>query len=53
MDNEKLKTFCKNYEVKVVNDTQRYARYRPPTFFTDPEHADIIRNDMEEFRTET
>jgi len=50
---EKLKDFCKNYEVKVVNDTQRYARYRPPTFFTDPERADIIRNDIELFQTET
>jgi len=49
---DKLKTFCKNYEVKVVNDTQRYARYRPPTFFTDPERADIIRNDVIEYQTE-
>lgn len=53
MDNEKLKTFCNNYEVKVVNDTQRYARYRPTTFFSDPERADIIRNDLEDVRTET
>lgn len=52
MDNEKLKTFCNNYEVKVVNDTGRYARYRPPTFFSEPTRADIIRNDVEEFRTE-
>lgn len=50
---EKLKKFCNNYEVKIVNDTGRYARYRPPTFFTEPERADIIRNDLEEFRTET
>jgi hypothetical protein len=50
---DKLKDFCKNYEVKVVNDTQRYARYRPPTFFTDPTRADIIRNDIEPFQTET
>lgn len=49
---EKLKTFCKNYEVQVVNDTGRYARYRPPTFFSDPERADIIRNDLEDLRTE-
>lgn len=52
MDNEKLKKFCNNYEVKVVNDTGQYARYRPPTFFTEPIRADIIRNDLEEFRTE-
>ena len=52
MDNEKLEKFCNNYEVKVVNDTQRHARYRPPTFFTEPERADIIRTDIEEFRTE-
>lgn len=52
MDN-KLETFCKNYEVKVVNDTQRYARYRPPVFFTDSLRADIVRNDMSEMQTET
>ncbi len=51
MDN-KLKRFCENYEMKVVNDTGRYARYRPPTFFSDPERADIIRTDIEEFQTE-
>jgi hypothetical protein len=49
---KKLQEFCKNYEVKVVNDTQRYARYRPPTFFTDPERADVIRNDLIEYQTE-
>ena len=50
---DQLKKFCKNYEVKVVNDTQRYARYRPPSFFTDPKRADIIRNDMIDMQTET
>ena len=50
---ENLKKFCKNYEVKVVNDTQRYARYRPPSFFTDPKRADTIRNDMIDMQTET
>lgn len=49
---DKLKKFCENYEVKVVNDNGRYARYRPPTFFTDPERADIIRNDVIECQTE-
>jgi hypothetical protein len=44
--------FCNNYEVKVVNDTGRYARYRPPVFFTDPNRADIVRNDMIDFHTE-
>ena len=49
---KELDQFCKNYEVKVVNDNGRYARYRPPTFFTDPERADIIRNDIIEYQTE-
>jgi hypothetical protein len=49
---DKLKDFCKNYEVKVVNDNGRYARYRPPTFFTDPENAAIIRDDIIEYQTE-
>ena len=52
MDQTKLKEFCNNYEVKVVNDTGRYARYRRPTFFTDPSRADIIRNDLEDLQTE-
>jgi hypothetical protein len=47
-----LQDFCKNYEVKIVNDTGRYARYRPPTFFTEPTRADIIRNDITEYHTE-
>lgn len=49
---EKFKDFCKNYEVKVVSDNGRYARYRPPTFFTDPTRADIIRNDLIDLHTE-
>jgi hypothetical protein len=51
MDN-KLKEFCKNYEVRIVNDNGRHARYHPPTFFTDPERADIVRNDLMDFQTE-
>lgn len=50
---EKLEKFCKDYEVKVVNDSGRHARYRPPTFFTDPTSADVIRTDIVDFQTET
>lgn len=50
--NEKLDKFCNNYEVKIVNDSGRYARYRPPTYFTDPHRADIIRNDIVDCHTE-
>lgn len=49
---KKLQKFCENYEVKVVNDTGRFARYRPPVFFTEPTRADIIRNDVTEYQTE-
>lgn len=49
---DKLEKFCNNYEIKVVNDNGRYARYRPPTFFTDPGRADIIRNDIVDLQTE-
>ena len=49
---EELKNFCENYEVRVLNDTKRRARYHPPKFFTDPERADIIRNDIVEFEHE-
>ena len=47
-----LQDFCNNYEVKIVNDSGRCARYHPPRFFTDPERADIIRNDIVEYETE-
>lgn len=49
---EELKQFCENYEVRVLNDQNRRARYHPPTFFTDPERADIIRNDITRYETE-
>ena len=49
---DNLKKFCENYDVRVVNDTGRAARYHPPRFFTDPERADIVRNDIVEYQTE-
>ena len=49
---EELKDFCRNYEDNVLNDSKRRARYHPPKFFTDPERADIIRNDIVQFETE-
>jgi hypothetical protein len=49
---EEQKQFCENYEVRVLNDTKRRARYRPPRFFTDPLQADLIRNDVVEYETE-
>ena len=50
--NEALKHFCENYEVRVLNDSKRRARYHPPSFFTDPTRADIIRNDIIQYETE-
>jgi hypothetical protein len=50
--NDELKDFCRNYEVNVLNDQKRRARYRPPRFFTEPTRADIIRNDIVEYETE-
>ena len=47
-----LSDFCRNYEVNVLNDQKRRARYHPPSFFTDPNRADIIRNDIVTFETE-
>lgn len=44
---EKLKKFCENYEVKIINDQKRFARYRRPQFFTDPYNASIIQDTME------
>jgi len=49
---DEQKQFCENYEVRVLNDTKRRARYHPPRFFTDPLQADLIRNDVVEYETE-
>jgi len=50
--NEELKQFYQNYEIRVLNDSKVRARYHPPQFFTDPNHADIIRNDIVEYEKE-
>ena len=50
--NEELKQFCENYEVKILNDQKKRARYHPARFFTEPERADIIRKDVDTFETE-
>lgn len=50
--NEELKQFYQNYEIRVLNDSKVRARYHPPQFFTDPNHADIIRNDLVPYETE-
>jgi len=49
---DNFKKFCENYEVRVLNDSKRRARYHPPKFFTDPSRADLIRNDIIEYETE-
>ena len=49
---DELNKFCENYEVRVLNDSKRRARYHPAKFFTDPSRADLIRNDIVEYETE-
>jgi hypothetical protein len=49
---KELEQFCNNYEVRVLNDQKRRARYHPPRFFTDPERADIVTRDTVSFETE-
>ncbi len=49
---DKLKDFCENYEVHILNDQKRRARYHPPTFFSDPENSHIVRNDLVQYETE-
>lgn len=49
---KELNQFCENYEVRVLNDSKRRARYHPPRFFTDPSRADLIRNDILEYESE-
>jgi hypothetical protein len=49
---EELNKFCQNYEVRVLNDSKRRARYHPARFFTDPMRADIIQKDTVTYETE-
>ena len=49
---DELNKFCENYEVRVLNDQKRRARYHPARFFTDPLRADIIQKDTIEYETE-
>ena len=49
---DELNKFCENYEVRVLNDCKRRARYYPVRFFTDPMRADIIEKDTLNFETE-
>jgi hypothetical protein len=49
---EKIDQFCKNYEIQIVDDQKRRARYHPPRYFTDPLRADIVRKDFVEYETE-
>lgn len=49
---EKIKNFCENYEVRILDDNKRRAKYRPARYFTDPTRADLIRNDIAEYDTE-
>ena len=49
---EKIDKFCKNYEIYIVDDKKRRARYHPPKYFTDPMRADIISRDFVEYETE-
>jgi hypothetical protein len=49
---DELNKFCENYEVRVLNDQKRRARYNPVRFFTDPMRADIIQKDTVTYETE-
>lgn len=49
---EKIDQFCKNYEIYIVDDQKRRARYHPPRYFTDPLRADVVSKDFVEYETE-
>ena len=49
---EGFKDFCRNYEVNVLNDSKRRARYSPPQFFSDPSRADVFVRDYMTYETE-
>ena len=49
---EKIDKFCKNYDVYIVDDQRRRARYHPPKYFTDPMRADVVSKEFIEYETE-
>ena len=49
---EQIDQFCKNYEIQIVDDQKRRARYHPPKYFTDPLRADIVSKEFVEYETE-
>ena len=49
---EKIDQFCKNYEIQIVDDQKRRARYHPPKYFTDPLRADIVSKEFIDYETE-
>lgn len=49
---ENVKTFCENYEVRVLDTEKRVPRFHPPRYFTDPENACVVRNDLVAYETE-
>jgi hypothetical protein len=49
---EKIDIFCNNYEVKILDNNKRRAKYSPPRYFTEPYRADVIRNDVVAYDTE-
>lgn len=49
---KELKQFCENYEVNILNDQKIRAKFQQPAFFTDPDRADIIRNDVAKYEHE-
>ena len=51
-NHSKIKDFCRNYEINVLNDSGRRARYSPPQFFTDPSRADMFYRDHMTYETE-
>ena len=46
------KKFLENYEIKILNDNRRRARYTRPRFFTDPTSADIVTSERVDIETE-
>jgi hypothetical protein len=44
---EKLKRFCNQYNITIVDDMKRWLRRSPPRFFAYPEDADVIETATE------
>jgi hypothetical protein len=52
IENKSLRNFCDHYDVRILDDQKRHARYHPPVFFSDSSRSDLVQTHFNQFETE-